>query len=179
MPDQEDRDAPPADQTEPHPPPTTDTGGLESAPDPVDPPAEAVADPEPTEVAEDAPPSEPVAAPEQPVAVPAAIQYLKRWTFVLMVGSVWIVAEAIGVGLYYWWYHSLDKTPAVFVVLVFVVVCTVGGLLAAMVQNKPLISALAIALMSAPFAATAGAAVLHGLYFCDYASRCLVGLIPY
>jgi hypothetical protein len=49
----------------------------------------------------------------------------------------------------------------------------------AMVQEKPLISALAIGLMSAPLAATGGAAVLHGLYFCDRASRCLVGLIPY
>ena len=64
-----------------------------------------------------------------------------------MVG-VWIVAAAIGLGLYYWWYHSVDKTPAVFVVLVYLVVCTVGSLLVAMVQNKPLMSALAIGLMS-------------------------------
>ena len=45
--------------------------------------------------------------------------------------------------------------------------CTVGSLLGAMVQNRPLMSALAIALMSAPLAATAAAAVLHGSYFCD------------
>ena len=84
-----------------------------------------------------------------------------------------------GSGLYYWWFHSLDKTPPVFVVLVYVVVCSVGSLLAAMVQNKPLVSALSIGLMSAPLAAVGGAAVLHGLYFCERASRCLVGLIPY
>jgi cadmium resistance protein CadD (predicted permease) len=118
-------------------------------------------------------------APAQPLAVPSTYQHLKRWTFVLVVAGVWIVAAACGVGLYYWWFHSLDKTPPVFVVLVFLIVCTVGGLLTAMVQTKPLVSALAIALMSAPLAALGGAAVLHGLYFCDRVSRCLVGLIPY
>ncbi|MBV8348538.1 MAG: hypothetical protein JOZ49_13710 [Mycolicibacterium sp.] len=40
--------------------------------------------------------------------------------------------------------------------------CTVGGLLLAMVQNKPLVSATAIAVMSAPFASTAAAAALYG-----------------
>jgi hypothetical protein len=67
----------------------------------------------------------------------------------------------------------------VFVVLLFVIVCTVGSLLAAMVSNKPLVSALSVGLMSAPLAAMGAAAVLHGLYFCDRVSRCLVGLIPY
>jgi hypothetical protein len=67
----------------------------------------------------------------------------------------------------------------VFVVLIFLMVCGVGSVLIAMVNNKPLVSALAIALMSAPLAAMGGAAVLHGLYFCDRVSRCLVGLIPY
>jgi hypothetical protein len=122
---------------------------------------------------------EPPAPPAQPELVPGTFQYLKRWTFVLVVAGVWIVAAACGLGLYYWWFHSLDKTPPVFVVLVFVMICTVGSLLTAMVQNKPLVSALAIGLMSAPLAALGGAAVLHGLYFCDRVSRCLVGLIPY
>jgi hypothetical protein len=117
--------------------------------------------------------------PAQPLAVPGSYQYLKRWTFVLVVAGVWIVGAAIGLALYYWWFHSLDKTPPVFVVLVFLMVCTVGILLTAMVNNKPLVSALAIALMSAPLAAVGAAAVLHGLYFCDRVSRCLVGLIPY
>ena len=64
-------------------------------------------------------------------------------------------------------------------VLLFVIVCTVGSLLAAMVADKPLVSALAIALMSAPLAALGAAAVLHGLYFCQHVSRCFVGLVPY
>jgi cadmium resistance protein CadD (predicted permease) len=106
-------------------------------------------------------------------------QYLKRWTFVVAVAGVWLVAAACGLGVYHWWFHSLDKTPAVFVVLLFLIVCTVSSLLTAMVNNKPLVSALAIGLMSAPLAALGGAAVLHGLYFCDRVSRCLVGLIPY
>lgn len=123
--------------------------------------------------------SEPLPVPAPSVVVPGSYQYLKRWTFVLVVACVWIVAAAAGWGLYYWWFHSIDKTPTVFVVLVFLITCAVGGLLIAMVQNRPALSALAIAVMSAPLAATAGAAVLHGLYFCEWASRCFVGLIPY
>ena len=110
--------------------------------------------------------------------MPGSYRYLKRWHFVLIVAGVWLVAAVVGLGLYYWWFHSVDKTPPVFVVLIYLIVCTVGSLLTAMVQNKPLVSALAIALMSAPFAATGAAAVLHGLYFCDRVSRCLVGLDP-
>ena len=72
-------------------------------------------------------------------------QYLKRWKFVLAVAAVWVFAAAAGWGLYYWWYHSIDKTPSVFVVLLFVIMCTVGGLLIAMVQDRPVVSALAIA----------------------------------
>jgi hypothetical protein len=147
------------------------TGELPAQPDPVQP---LVAEREPLDV-----PSEPLPVPAQPAVVPGTFQFLKRWTFVLVVTGVWTVAAACGVGLYYWWFHSFDKTPPVFVVLVFLIVCTVGSLLTAMVQNKPLVSALAIALMSAPLAALGGAAVLHGLYFCEWASRCLVGLIPY
>lgn len=123
-------------------------------------------------------PSEPIPVPAEPVAVPGQYHYLKRWTFVLVVAAVWIPAEAIGIGLYYWWFHALDKTWPVFVVLVFVVVCATAGLLSAM-TDKALVSALAIALMSAPFAATLAAAVLHGLYYCDRVGPCLVGVIPY
>jgi hypothetical protein len=118
-------------------------------------------------------------APAQPIAVPGAYQYLKRWTFVLVVAAAWIAAAAAGWGLYHWWYHALDKTAPVFVVLCFLIACTVGGLLIAMAPSRPVFSALAIAITSAPLAATAGAAVLHGLYFCEWASRCFVGLIPY
>lgn len=104
---------------------------------------------------------------------------LSRWTLVLVLVAVWVVAAIIGLALYLWWYHSIDKTPALFVVLMYLVVCTVAAVLTAMVQHKPLVSALAIALVSAPFASTAAASVLYGIYFCDRASRCLVGLIPY
>jgi hypothetical protein len=154
------------DPTEPY-LPTFDTGEFPSAANPVQ---TLVPDPEP---------SGPIPAPAQSEMVPGTYQYLKRWTFVLVVAGVWIAAAAIGVGLYYWWFHSLDKTAPVFVVLVFLMVCTVGSLITAMVQNKPLVTAVSVALMSAPFAAMGGAAVLHGLYFCDRVSRCLVGLIPY
>ena len=126
----------------------------------------------------DAAPSEPLPIPAPPVVVPGNYQHLKRWHFVLVVAGVWTVAAAAGWGLYHWWYHSIDKTAPVFVVLVFLIMCTVAGLLIAM-ASRPIASALAIAFTSAPLAATAGAAVLHGLYFCEWATRCFVGLIPY
>ncbi len=152
----------------------TFTGDFPAQPDPVRPQA---AEPEPV-IAEESQ-SGLLPAPAHPEVVRGTYQYLKRWVFVLVVAGVWVVGAASGLGLYYWWFHSLDKTPPVFVVLIFLIVCTVGSLLTAMVYNKPLVSALAIGLMSAPLAATGAAAVLHGLYFCDRVSRCLAGLIPY
>lgn len=117
-------------------------------------------------------------AAEQP-APAGADRYLKRWTFVLVLLASWVVAAAIGLGIYYWWFQSINKTPAVFTVLVYLVMCIVAALIAAMVPGKPLMSALSIALMSAPLASTAAAAVLYGVYFCEHASRCLIGVIPY
>jgi hypothetical protein len=137
--------------------PTFDTGDFEARPDPAP-------------VTEESP-AEPTAPPAQPVVVPGTYQYLKRWTFVLVVAGVWIVAAAIGVGLYYWWYHAMNKTWPVFVVLMYLMVCTVGSLLIAMVQNKPLVSALAIAVMSAPLASTAAAAALYGAYVFHWIQR--------
>ncbi len=150
------------DPTEPY-TPTFDTGEFEAMPG---------------RIALDVP-SEPLPVPAQPIVVPGNFLFLKRWTFVLVVAAVWVPAAAAGVGLYHWWYHSIDKTAPVFVVLLFVITTTVGGLLVAMAPNRPAVSALAIAVMSAPLAAVAGAAVLHGLYFCGWASRCFAGLIPY
>jgi hypothetical protein len=124
-------------------------------------------------------PSGPLPAPAPSVFLPGNYQFLKRWMLLLVASAVWVVAAAAGWGLYRWWYHSLDKTPSVFVVFVFLTVCTVGGLLIAMVPDKPVATAVAVAVMSAPLAAIAGAAVLHGLYFCDRVSRCFAGLIPY
>jgi hypothetical protein len=108
--------------------------------------------------------------PAQPVAVPGQYHYLKRWTFVQVLIGVWIPAALIGLLLYYW-FHSIDKTPAVFLLLVVIVVSTVGGQLMAMVDHKPLITAVAIAVMSAPFAATAAAAALHGAYAFGWVAR--------
>jgi hypothetical protein len=153
--------------TEPY-TPTFHTGEIGLALDPLQPLA---AEPEPV--------TGPLPPPAPSIVVAGAYQYLRRWTFVLVVAGVWIVAALIGLGLYYWWYQSVDKTPPVFVVLVYLVVCSVASLLTAMVQDKPLVSALAIAVMSAPLASTAAAAVLYGVYFCERASRCLVGVIPY
>ncbi|MGV0850555.1 hypothetical protein [Mycolicibacterium phlei] len=116
--------------------------------------------------------------PAQPIVVPGNYQYLKRWVFALAVAAVWVPSAVAGWFLYDWWYHSLDKTAPVFVVLMFVVLSTVGGLLTAMAP-RPTLSALALAFMSAPLAAVGGAAVLHGVYYCEWASRCLVGVIPY
>jgi hypothetical protein len=89
---------------------------------------------------------------------------VKWWRFVLVVAGVWLLAAAVGAGIYYWWYHAIDKTPTVFAVLMYLVVCSVASLLIAMVQNRPLVAVLAIALMSSPLAATAAAAALYGAY---------------
>lgn len=113
----------------------------------------------------------PAALHPQPVAVAGVDRYLNRWRFILVIAGVWMLAAAAGLGLYYWWYHSLDKTMPVFVVLVYLVACVVGSLLSALVQNRPVTSATAVALMSAPCASTAAAAVLYGGYVFGWISR--------
>lgn len=114
-----------------------------------------------------------------PVQVPSRYLYLKWWKFVLVLLGVWFGAGQIGLSLYYWWYHTLDKTAPVFIVLVYVVACTVGALLLSMVQGRPLITALSIAVMTGPFASVAAAAPLYGYFYCERASRCLIGVLPY
>ncbi|EUA22737.1 hypothetical protein I552_7228 [Mycobacterium xenopi 3993] len=47
----------------------------------------------------------------QPVIVPGRYYFLKWWKLALLVGAVWVVAAPIGLGLFYWWYHSINKTP--------------------------------------------------------------------
>ena len=172
MPESTDRGTLCEDPTQPYTPIFTEE--FPAQPDPVQPLA---AKREPMEVPPE--PTGPLSPAAQPAVVLGSYQYLKRWRFVLVVAGVWIVAAACGLGLYHWWFHSLNKTPPVFVVLVFLIVCSVGGVVAAMASNRPLVAALAIGLMSAPLAATVAAAVLHGLYFCERVSRCFVGLIPY
>ncbi|TFV54810.1 hypothetical protein E4P42_24955 [Mycobacterium sp. PS03-16] len=155
--------------------PTFDTGGF-SHPDPLTPLA---AKPEPTLTLDREP--EPlayqafslddlervtVAPPPPPVVVPGAYQFVKRWVFALIVAAVWVIAAPAGAGFYYWWVGDtdVDKTWPVYGVLVYLIVATVAGLVVATAAKRPLISALAIALMSAPVASTAGAAALYGAY---------------
>ncbi len=137
--------------------PTFDTGSFDHL----------MPEPEPAETA----PSEPLPVSVAPEVFPSTYHYLKRWIFVLMVAVVWTVAAVVGLALYEWWFRSPDKTGPVFVVLIDLVVCTVAGLLAAMVQRKPWVSALAIALMSAPLASTAAAAALYGAYVFQWIDR--------
>ncbi|OBF24355.1 hypothetical protein A5725_07040 [Mycobacterium kubicae] len=142
----------------------------------------APAEPKPDPKPEPEPAAEADALPEAaaaPVTVPGRYSYLKWWKFVLVLLGVWFGAAQFGLSLYYWWYHTIDKTAPVFVVLVYVVTCTVAGLLLSMVQGRPMITALSLAVMSGPFASLAAAAPLYGYYYCEHATRCLVGVMPY
>jgi hypothetical protein len=123
--------------------------------------------------------TEPSGAPVQSVTVPGRYQYLKWWKLVLVILGVWIATGEVGLSLFYWWYHTIDKTPAVFMVLVYVVICVVGGVMLAMVQGRPIISALSLAVMSGPFASVVAAAPLYGYYYCARTGHCLIGVIPY
>lgn len=153
--------------TEPHWPPAFDTG-----PHPA-----PLPEPEPDEPGSKVGPA-PV-KPPKPVVLEGQYRFLKWWQFALVLVAVWIPAAGIGLGLFAWWYALADKTPAVFVVVVYAAVCIVAGLILAMVGEKPLVAALAIALMSAVFASAAAAAPLYGHYFCQHVERCVGGIIPY
>ena len=124
---------------------------------------------------------EPAEAPPETDAESRKYHFLKWWTFLMVLLPVWIPAVAAGLGLYYWWIHSFDKTWPQFVVLVFVIGCTVAALLLAMAGQRPLVAALAIAVMTAPFAAAVGVAPMHGTYYCTspLKPRCFVELVPY
>ena len=119
--------------------------------------------------------AEPVAVLPAPVAVDDSFLYVRRWQFVFIVAAVWVLSAAAGLGFYFWWYTSLDKTPAVFGVLLYLIACAVSSMLVSMVPNRPSVTALAIALMSAPMASVAAAAVLHGAYFFEWVTRPTIG----
>lgn len=128
------------------------------------------------------PESGPLPGSARPLTVPGQYQYLKWWQLVLVLLGVWIAAGAAGPALFSWWVHdrSPHKTPVVFAVLVYVVVSTVVALMLAMVPARPLVSALAIAVMSGPFASIAAAAPVYGAFYCDHsAGPCLMGILPY
>jgi hypothetical protein len=139
-----------------------------------------VGKPEPKETPESPETPSPDAAAVHSVTVPGRYQYLKWWKLTLVILGVWIAAAEVGLSLFYWWFHTVDRTAAAFMVLVYVVACVVAGVMLAMVQGRPLISALSIAVMSGPFASAAAAAPLYGYYYCvRAATHCVVGVIPY
>lgn len=143
--------------------------------EPADEPASGVI---PTAYADTDAPSEALPS----LAVEGPYLYLKWWKFVLMLLAVWVPAGAIGGGLFYWWSHdpTRHKTAVVFVVLAYVVVSTVAGLIVAMVPGRPLVSALAIALLSAVFASVVAAAPVYGKFYCEHSQRhCVAGILPY
>ena len=108
--------------------------------------------------------------------------YVKWWQFILVLLAVWIPAGGIGAGLFYWWSHdnSGHKTVVVFVVLVYGVVSAVAGLILATVPDRQLVSALAIVMISAVFAAVIGAAPVYGKFYCEHSQRhCLMNVLPY
>jgi hypothetical protein len=148
-----------------------------SATETVDEPAS-----EPVASEQAAPASGPLHAPAPPITVPGRYYYLKWWQFILMLLAVWVPAGAIGAGLFYWWTHdnSAHKTPVVFVVFVYVIVSTVAGLMLAMLPDRPLVSALGIAMLSALFASVIAAAPCYGAFYCDHTQKqCLMGVIPH
>jgi hypothetical protein len=123
------------------------------------------------------------APPSESIPTPSMVDHSVRWwQFVLILWAVWIPAGAIGAGLFYWWSHdaSKHKTTVVFVVLAYVVVSTVAGLILAVVADRPLISALAVAMISAVFASVVGAAPVYGKFYCEHTQRhCAAGVLPY
>ena len=128
----------------------------------------------------EAPPSE--AIPASSSTASGQYLYLKWWKFILVLLAVWVPAGALGAGLFYWWSHdgSRHKTTVVFVVLAYVVVSTVAGLILAMVADRPLVSALAIAMISAVFASVVAAAPVYGKFYCQHIQRhCAAGVLPY
>jgi hypothetical protein len=126
--------------------------------------------------------SGPLQPPAPSITVPGRYHYLKWWQFVLMLLAVWVPAGGIGAGLFYLWTHdnSAHKTAVVFVVFAYVVVTVAAGLMLAMLTDRPLVSALAIAMMSAMFASVIAVAPLYGAFYCEHSQRpCLMGVVPH
>ncbi|MGI9162388.1 MAG: hypothetical protein ACR2JI_05625 [Mycobacterium sp.] len=117
----------------------------------------------------------PVAVPAQPVEVPGSYQFVGRWRFALILAGVWVVSTAAGLGFYYWWYTAPNKTLPVLGILLYLGACMVAAILVSLVPDRPQVSALAMALMAAPLASTAAAAVLHGAYYFEWIARPVIG----
>ena len=117
------------------------------------------------------PSAQTASVPAQPVVVPGTFEFVKRWRFALILVGVWAVSAVAGLGFYYWWYSALEKTVPVLGILGYLVICMVASLLVSLVPHRPQVTALAIALMAAPLASTAAAAVLHGAYYFEWIAR--------
>lgn len=153
--------------------PATAAWSIDDDEDPRD-VAVAVAEPPPAVVA-----AQPRSVAAPPVLVAGQYHFLSWWKLALMLLAVWIPAAGVGLGLFSWWYALADKTPVVFVVLVYTVVMMVAGMIVAMVVDKPLVSAVAIGLMSAVFVSGVAAAPMYGHYYCQHVPRCVAGILPY
>ena len=177
MPDRPDTGAMPL--TQPHWAPIFDTG---PHPEPMAPRADAKPAKEPAKVPAPTdvllaerqwtpePGPERVAVPAHPVAVPGQYQFLKIWKLVSVLCGVWVVAAAIGLGLYFWWFQSPDKTWVEVSVLMYVIVCVLSALLLSLPDQRPMLSATAIAVLTAPCAAGVAAAVLYGMFVFGWVS---------
>jgi len=131
--------------------------------------------PDPVPVLAQGPPAQPVSVPAQPVVVPGTFEFVSRIRFGLILAGVWVVSAAAGLGFYYWWYSALEKTVPALGILGYLVVCMVASLLVSLVPHRPQVTALAIAVMAAPLASTAAAAVLHGAYYFEWIARPVIG----
>ena len=120
-------------------------------------------------------PAQPVSVPAQPVVVPGTFEFVSRIRLALILAGVWVVSAVAGLGFYYWWYSALEKTVPVLGILGYLVVCMVASLLVSLVPHRPQVTALAIAVMAAPLASTAAAAVLHGAYYFEWIARPVIG----
>ena len=163
-----------APNTEAHPSPIFDTG---PHPDPLNAASQAFSELETTDTDSflRSVPAQSVVVPAQSVIVPGTFQFVKRWKFALIVAGVWVVSAAAGLGFYFWWYSALDKTMPVLGILLYLVVGMVASVLVSLVPNRPQMTALAVALMAAPLASTAAAAILHGAYYFEWIARPVIG----
>ena len=111
----------------------------------------------------------------RPVLVPGTNEFVTRWRFALILAGVWVVAAAAGLGFYHWWYTAGEKTLPVLGILGYLAVGMAASVLVSLVPNRPQVTALAVALMAAPLASTAAAAILHGAYYFEWIARPVIG----
>lgn len=109
--------------------------------------------------------------PAKPIRVRAEREpaFLKRWVLLLILLGTWIPAGAVGLLLYQNWFATLlphDRIVAVEYVLAWVFACVLVALLLAMFEPRPLIVALAFAVLTAPAISVAAAGVKYGYVAC-------------